>query len=263
MSFQDAIFATPDGAEIAYRIRPGRAPIVLLHGLGCDGSMWDGVVAALPRDVGLVLPDARGHGGSSLGWRAPAVSLWADDVVRLARAAGVERPAIAGLSMGGYSALAIAGEYPGLARAYAFVSTTAAPDDDEGRKRRAAGIALIRREGWRAYAHGLIPGLLNDRNPSYTTHHRHLVTMFARAGDSGLPPALMALAARRDRRAVLASIQEPSIAVVGSEDKLIPPDRSREIASGIPGARLHVLEGAAHMSAMEAPDEVAALLATL
>jgi pimeloyl-ACP methyl ester carboxylesterase len=35
----------PDGATIAYRVRPGRRPWVFLHGLGCDASMWTGVRA--------------------------------------------------------------------------------------------------------------------------------------------------------------------------------------------------------------------------
>jgi pimeloyl-ACP methyl ester carboxylesterase len=51
--------------------------------------------------------------------------------------------------------------------------------------------------------------------------------------------------------------------VVGSADVLTPPDRSRELASGIPGGQLHVLDNVAHMSAMEAPIEVADLLGTL
>jgi pimeloyl-ACP methyl ester carboxylesterase len=73
----------------------------------------------------------------------------------------------------------------------------------------------------------------------------------------------MALAARPDRRDVLASIAVPCIAIAGTADALIPADRARELAAAIPGARLHVLDDVAHMSAMEAPHEVAGLLGTL
>lgn len=260
---EHAVFSTPDGADIAYRMRRGGKTLVLIHGLGCDASMWDGVVAALPTDVGLVIPELRGHGDSTLGWRTPSVDLWADDVVRLLRHKGVEGPAICGLSMGGYTALAVAAGHPDLARAFAFVSTTAAPDDEAGKHRRAAGIAMIRRSGWRAFADALIPSLLNDNRPQFEAHRKRLLAMFGRAGDSGLPPALMALAARPDRRALLLSIRVPSVVVVGAVDALTPPDRARALATGIPGSRLHVLDDVAHMSAMEAPQRVAGLLGAL
>lgn len=263
MSLEQAVFTTPDGADIAYRIRRGRDPLVLLHGLGCDASMWDAVVAALPGDLALVVPELRGHGGSTLGWRTPSVEIWADDVVRLLRQKGIQGPAIAGVSMGGYTALGIAAAYPGFARAFAFVSTSAAADDEAGKQRRAAGIAMIRREGWRAFAEAMIPSLLNDNRPQYPVHREHLLAMFARAGDSGLPATLMALAARPDRRALLLSIRVPSIVVVGAVDALIPPDRARALATGIPGARLHVLDDVGHMSAMESPHKLAGLLGAL
>jgi len=258
-----AHFATEDGADISYRIRRGRDPLVLIHGLGCDASMWDGVVAALPSDVGLVIPELRGHGGSTLGWRLPSVDQWADDVVQLLRQKGIEAPAIAGLSLGGYTAFGIAAAHPGFARAFAFVSTSAATDDEAGRGRRASAIATIRREGWRRFAATFIPSVLNATGPQFPAHSKHLLTMFEHAGDSGLPPTLMALAARPDRRALLPTIGVPTIVIVGAVDALTPPDRAQVIAEGIPEARLHVLERVAHMSAMEAPAEVADLLGML
>jgi pimeloyl-ACP methyl ester carboxylesterase len=260
---EHAVFTTDDGADIACRIRRGRDPLVLLHGLGCDASMWDAVVAELPAEMGLVIPELRGHGGSTLGWRAPSVDLWADDVVRLLRRNEIENPAIVGLSMGGYTALGIAASHPGSARAFAFVSTSAAPDDEAGRKKRAAGIATIRRSGWRALADAMIPSLLNVEGTMFETHRAHLISMFARAGDSGLPPTLMALASRPDRHAALAAIGVRSVVIVGGADALIAPDRARELASGIPGASLLVLDGVAHMSAMESPRAVADILGSL
>jgi len=260
---ETAVFTTPDGADLAYRIRRGRDPLVLIHGLGCDASMWDAVVASLPSDVGLVIPELRGHGASTLGWRTPSVDLWADDVVRLLRQKRIESPAIVGLSLGGYTALSIAAAHAGFARAFAFVSTSAAPDDEAGKQRRSAGIAMIRRTGWRTFADAMVPSLLNDNRPQFETHRSHLLAMFARCGDSGLPPTLMALAARPDRRALLLSIRVPSIVIVGAVDALTPPDRARALATGIPGARLHVLDDVAHMSAMESPQKVAGLLGTL
>lgn len=262
-AFRDGFVETTDGARIAYRARPGRETWVLLHGLGCDASMWDGVADALPEDVGLVLLEIRGHGRSTLGWRTPSVDLWAEDVARVVRAEGLRHPAVGGLSMGGYAALAFAVAYPHVARAYALVSTSAAPDDDAGRMRRAAGLTTLRASGWRAYATGLIPSLLLESREDFLRHRNHLMAMFDRARETGLASALWALAARPDRREVLPLILPPAAVVVGAGDVLTPPELAEEIAAALPEARLTVIPGAAHMSAMEAPKAVAdALLDT-
>lgn len=256
-TLRNGIHRTPDGAEIAYRVRPGREPWVLLHGLGCDGSMWDGVVASLSAETGLLIPDLRGHGGSTIGWSLPTVDLWAGDVAGLIEKERFERPAVGGLSMGGYTAMAMAVREPRLARAYAFISTAASPDDEAGRARRAAGLATLKREGWRRLADEMIPLLLNEGNPEFERHREHLIEMFSKAREAGLTTALLALAHRPDRRELLATIRQPTVVVVGDGDRLTPPERARVIASAIDGARLVVLPGVAHMSAMESPAGVA------
>jgi len=258
--FQDKFIETPDGARIAYRARPGRDPWVLLHGLGCDASMWDGVVGALSEEIGLVIPDLRGHGGSSLGWRSPSVDLWAEDVERIVRAEGLRDPAVAGLSMGGYTALALAAASPGLARGFGFVSTSAAPDDDAGRLRRAAGLATLRASGCREFTAGMIPRLLLASREDFPRHRARIVSMFERAGETGLASALWALAVRPHPRPALPAIRLPVAVVVGAEDVLTPPRLAEEIAQGLRDPRLTVIPGVAHMSAMEAPREVAAAL---
>jgi pimeloyl-ACP methyl ester carboxylesterase len=253
-------FGTTDGAEIAYRFRPGRDPWVLLHGLACDGSMWDDVVAHLPPDAGLVIPDLRGHGGSTLGWRLPSIALWAEDVAAILDHERIEAPAVAGLSMGGYTAMALAAAEPGRARAFGFVSTQARPDDEAGRRKRAEGLALLRREGWRAYAEGLVPLLFAVSRPDHAAQRDRFMKMAQRAGEAGLAATLFALANRADRRAALASLRRPAVAIVGAEDRLTPPDRSHEIAAIAPRCRTVVLPGVAHMSATEDPRGVARAL---
>ncbi len=252
-----------DGATIVYRVRPGGRPWVLLHGLGCDASMWSGVVEALPEDVGVVVPELRGHGASTLGWRAPSLDLWAEDVAALIEAEGLQNPAVAGLSMGGYTALALAARGGVAVRAWGFVSTSAAPDDDSVRAKRAAGIETLGRRGREAFLEGLLPMLLAPGREDAAANGAHLRAMFARAGEVGLASALWAVASRPDRRPLLRSLAAPSVVVVGEADALTPPERAREIASTAPRAELVVLAGVGHMSALESPSEVARALLRL
>lgn len=260
MSLREHAWERPDGALVSYGVRPGPRPWVLLHGLGCDASMWSGVIEALPEDTGLLVPELRGHGGSTLGWRIPSVDLWAEDVAALIEREGLDRPAVAGLSMGGYAALALAARGGPEIRGWAFVSTSAAPDDDAGRAKRAAGLETLWGRGWREYLEGLLPVLLATGRDDGPTHRAHLETMFGRSGDVGLASALFALANRPDRRALLPTLRVPTVVVVGDADALIPPDRAKEIAAAVPGAMLRVLHGVGHMSALESSGEVAEAL---
>jgi pimeloyl-ACP methyl ester carboxylesterase len=94
-----------NGIRIAY-LRTGGAgpPVVLLHGLIGNGACWTPLARALEGDFDVVMPDARGHGGSSaphLGYRYDD---HASDVVGLIRGLGLSRPVILGHSMGGMTA---------------------------------------------------------------------------------------------------------------------------------------------------------------
>ena len=259
----DRLLSTHDGADLAYRVRSGRDPWVLLHGLGCDASMWDGVVEALPREVGLVIPDLRGHGGSTLGWRIPSIDLWAEDVAAILDIEKLDRPAVAGLSMGGYAAMALAVLRPGRVRAWGFVSTQARADDEAGKRRRADGLTLLRCQGWRAFADGLVPLMFVPTRPDFAAQRDRFLEMASRAGDVGFAATFYALANRTDRREALAALRQPAVAVVGTDDRLTPPDRTQEIAAIVPGCRAVVLPGVGHMSAMENPPGVADALAGL
>jgi pimeloyl-ACP methyl ester carboxylesterase len=66
--------------------------------------------------------------------------------------------------------------------------------------------------------------------------------------------------ARPDSRPLLASIKCPTLVLVGDSDTLTPPDLSREIAQGIPGARLAIIPDCGHLSTIEQPDPVNAAL---
>ncbi len=77
----------------------------------------------------------------------------------------------------------------------------------------------------------------------------------------GLVGALDALANRPDSTQTLAQIKVPTLVIVGSEDTLTPPSDAEKIRSGIEGAQLVVIDGAAHAANLERPNEVNEALA--
>jgi pimeloyl-ACP methyl ester carboxylesterase len=72
--------------------------------------------------------------------------------------------------------------------------------------------------------------------------------------------ASLAMSARVDSTPDLAQISVPTLVITSSADTLIPPEATTPMAEQIPGARLAVIEGAGHLSNMEAPEEFTRLL---
>jgi pimeloyl-ACP methyl ester carboxylesterase len=105
----------------------------------------------------------------------------------------------------------------------------------------------------------LLPVLLNRRTPDLDA------TALAMADDVGttaLDHQLATQATRVDERPGLAAVSVPTLVLAAAEDRLCPLDRHQEIAARIPGARLEVLGGVGHLSPLEAPTTIAAVLRT-
>ena len=95
---------TRDGVAISFTLHErgsGSARIVLVHSVGLDRSVWDGVVAALAPRASVLVYDARGHGASGKPAGPYTVQLFADDLADLLDAAGWESAVVVGGSMGG------------------------------------------------------------------------------------------------------------------------------------------------------------------
>lgn len=230
---------------------------VLLHAFPLDGSMWAEVAATL-RAAGheVMTPDLRGFGGASLGDDPPDLERMADDVLALLG----DRPAIlAGCSMGGYVALAIARRRPELVAGLALVDTKATADAQPARDNRERVAALA--ESGRDWSAGMLEGLLGET----TRATRPEVMAFvrdglARASGPTVAWAQRAMAARPDAREGLAALEIPLVVIVGDEDTVSPLAEQELILGAAASARLVVIPAAGHLTPLEAPEAVGAAL---
>src|SRR6266436_166768 len=114
------------GGELEFGDAGQGKPVVLLHAFPLSQEMWRLQVEALRGEHRVLTPGLRGFGGSDGFSGRPSVDQMADDVAALLDALHVTEPVVlAGLSMGGYVALAFARRHPSRLRALLLADTRA------------------------------------------------------------------------------------------------------------------------------------------
>ncbi|WP_322780423.1 alpha/beta fold hydrolase, partial [Frankia sp. Cas4] len=255
---------------------PRRAPVlVLLNSLGASTAMWDPQVAVLAERFRVVRIDSRGHGRSPAAPPAPpappgqpgqpgqpcTIDELARDVLavldRIELDLGVTRVHLAGLSLGGMTAMWIAAHHPQRIARLALLCTSAHLPPAKARFARAT---TVRRDGLGPIAEAVVqrwvtPGLA-ARDPGLVAA---LVAML-RCTDAESYAQCCEAIATMDLRPDLARIAAPTLVIAGADDPAIPPEHLQTIANGIAGARFEVLGNAAHLATVERSGEVARLL---
>src|SRR5215510_7168964 len=218
-------------------------PIVLVPGLNCSARVYAEQVPALWDCGPVTIADHR---------RDDSVGAIAARILAMAP----PRFALAGLSMGGYIAFAIARAAPERVARLALLDTSARPDTPEQSERRHAMIALAESGRFADVPDLLFPVFVHrDRHGDEAL--RALVrTMAEETGPQAFVYQQRAIMTRPDCRPLLKSIQCPTLVLVGDGDALTPPVLSEEIAAGIAGARLVRVPDCGHLSTLERPEPV-------
>lgn len=222
-------------------------PIVLIPGLLSTAEVFAHQSAALwphgPVQVASTL------GGATVGETAEAIL--ADAPARFA---------LAGISMGGYLAFEIMRRAPDRVIRLALLDTSALPDTPEQTAKRRALVEAARIGDFDA----VVAEPMRDMLLPARRDDAGLLAMnrrMARAvGLDGLIRQQETIISRPDSRGGLAAIEVPTLVLVGDGDTLTPPERAREIASDIPGARLVIIPDCGHASTIEQPEAVSRAL---
>jgi pimeloyl-ACP methyl ester carboxylesterase len=235
-----------NGIRIAYD-EGGSGPAVLLsHGYGATGRMWDLQRPALEPRYRLITWDMRGHGLTECPDDPAAYSadLTVGDMRALLDHVGVQRGVVGGLSLGGYMSLAFACRHPERVRALVIC--------DSGPGYRNAGA----RARWNERAHQRALDLEQRGLDALGGRSREVEQALARHRSArGLAHAARGMLAQADARVIdaLPGIRVPTLVVVGDRDEpFLAP--SRYMARKIPGARLEVIPAAGHASNLDQPE---------
>ncbi len=182
-----------------------------------------------------------------------------DTIEGLARDALAQAPAgrisVAGHSMGGYVALEAVRQAPGRIERLALMNTNARADSPESTENRRRLLALAGRD-FRAVITTLLPRLMTPAHLEDTALTGIVDSMALSVGREGFARQQEAIIHRIDSRPHLAAIACPTAVIAAREDQLMPPALLQEIADGISGARLTMIEDCGHMATLEQPGRV-------
>ena len=240
---------------------PNRTVVVLLHGLGGSRISWGPQFAGLGDQFRLAAWDLPGYGKSPPLTGPVTFDALADAVVDLADELGASRVHLCGISFGGMIAQYATARHPTRIASLTLLATSPkfGLDGTTPQQWQAARLAPLDA--------GLQPVDFADRtlrglcgpNMSAEAFAQQRAAM-ARVGADALRSSIGCLITH-DSRHLLGSITAPTLCLVGSLDTETPTNYSEAIACAIPGASVHVIEGAGHLLNAEAPDEVNELLA--
>ncbi|UQX00104.1 alpha/beta fold hydrolase [Streptomyces sp. RerS4] len=257
----------PRTATVAYERKGAGEPLLLLHGIGHHLQAWHPVTDILAAEFDVIAVDLPGFGASEslpagvpydLDTIAPALGALCSEL-------GVERPHVAGNSLGGLLALEMG--RAGLVRSVTALSP--AGFWTEGERRYAFTVLKAMRAGARTLPLPLLERLSRSAlgraaltgaiyaHPARRTPEAVVAETLALRGASGFEQTLAAGGSVRFTEDV------PDVPVTlawGSGDRLLPPRQGVRAKHTLPGARLVRLPGCGHVPMHDDPALVARVI---
>ncbi|MDP1877202.1 MAG: alpha/beta fold hydrolase [Actinomycetota bacterium] len=243
----------------------GEGPVaLLLHAFPLDGRLWGQHAEALvARGWRVIVPDLPGLGASrilpgdpSLPDVAASLLAWLDD-------RGISAGLIAGCSLGGYVAMALARQRPSWPTALVLTGTKATADTPAaaaGRERLAELVERAPDDCARTLRQAALPGLVGSTTWGSRPDVFEMVAGWLDLAEPGTVAWYQrAMAVRPDSRDVLAAAEVPALLLWGEEDALSPRSEQEAMLAAMPGARLAVLARAGHLAIIERPAAAAAV----
>ena len=230
--------------------KTARHTVVLSHALGCDLSMWDELANQLAQDCRVITYDQRGHGSSDAPPGPYTMADLADDAARLLRELDSGPVLWIGLSMGGMVGQEMTLRHPSLVAAL-VIANSCSVYPEAIRAVWQQRIATVATQGMEAIADAVMARYFHE---GFRAAHAATVARFRQrltsTGPDGYIGCCQAVE-NVDTGTRLGQIAVPVLVIAGELDMGTPPAMSEAIVAAIPQARLLVLAGASHLSAIE------------
>jgi pimeloyl-ACP methyl ester carboxylesterase len=251
---QVAFATTSDGVRIAYATTGGGSPVVsvigwathLERGIGSPLYEREGWIRWNSKSHLFVRYDGRGFGLSDRNVEDFSLDARVRDLEAVVNSLGVDRVAIYAVSAGGPTAIAYTARHPDRVSRLVLAGTFADWLPDPAVRRRWEGMISLFRSSWESpVVRSMMIAFLA---PEADEVEQRVVGEFLRiSGEgpavAGFFQAMLGIGTKE----LAARIEVPTLVIHGREDRVVPLESGRDLASLIPGARFEIISGADHM----------------
>ncbi|HET6244320.1 MAG: alpha/beta fold hydrolase [Bacteroidetes bacterium] len=231
-------------------------PLVLIHTLGLNKSMWNEQIEFLSKDYQVVSYDIRGHGSSGVSDGLYNIDLFVDDLIALMDHLKIQKVILCGISMGGYIAIRAVELFPERIQGLILCDTKSYADSNKEKIKRFEFIKNVKAKGEEFFSDNILEGLLsiesNDNHKDILIKTRENLESNSLLGICG---TMLALASRMDSSESLKNIKIPTLILAGEKDNDSPPVDSQYLNYFITGSQLHIIKHAFYLSNLENPNE--------
>jgi pimeloyl-ACP methyl ester carboxylesterase len=247
-----------NGVSIHYEVDGRGDPLLFVHGLGGCLDNWSNQAQAFSKKRRVIRLDLRGFGKSECPPfdEAYSVAIFANDLLGLVDLLGLQAIHLVGTSMGGYVSQRFTLSHPERVRSLVLCHTTCRrnvpPEILHTRLR------TLEKADMRSYARLVVSQALAEGSPQELVDT--LIESVSRNSKDAYIRVISKALVGFDLCEELHSISAPTLIVAGEKDQVIPPDRSVELQSRIPGSRLAIIRNVGHLSYLERPEEFNAIL---
>jgi 3-oxoadipate enol-lactonase len=224
--------------------------LLLVHAFPLDARMWRDQVEWL-HGLGwqVTAPSLPGFGGTPDAGEVMSMGAAADRCLQALDAAGIERAVVCGLSMGGYVAFELWRMARQRVGGLVLANTRSGADTEQAAEARRSLAARLRSEGT-GFLVADPPRLLAAADGEGRWPFVH--ELIADQPASAIAAAAEGMAERADSTPDLGSIDVPALVLTSSGDSLIAPEISLEMATHLPVVETVTIDGAGHLSNLEA-----------
>jgi pimeloyl-ACP methyl ester carboxylesterase len=235
----------------------GHQPIILLHGFPMNSKVWNSYAPKFSANFKVYTPDLPGFGESPLRKNVFSIQDIGREVLDWLAARNVDKCVLIGHSLGGYVALAMAGQDPKRFAGLGLFHSTALADSDEKKQSRTKVVEFVEKNGAPAFTASFIPPLFADKDDVRVNHIRSISVESSAAAVTGYT---LAMRDRPETVAILRQFKKPVLFIAGEKDPGIPVDTIRQQAAVCADPEVHVLAGVAHMGMIEAEPQTVEII---